>query len=191
MRLSAFFTVLALAFFGLASSASAAAVFVYSLTSDGSHNDGTNPALSGSITVMGNAGDAFPLLDSAAVENINFELDGFMNWSNGDATVVSDDAVFNGDLGAATLTPSSGDWQLVQNSAPNFLNLYSSFDNANLGELWSWTNGPGTYDLGYSWSLTLQSETDLAPEPASAYLMLAGLAAVPAWLRRRSCRSNR
>jgi PEP-CTERM motif len=169
-------------------SAIASTIFVYDLTSDGSNNGGTDPALSGSITVVGDPGDTFPALDSVAVLGFNFNMDGFLTWTNSN-TVVSDTVGFNGTLGAATLSPLTGVW-VVDAPPPGQgdLDLYSpASPGAEFGQLWDWSQNGAIGDAGFSWSLVLASETASAPEPSTGYMLLAaaGLAGLLRWMQHR------
>ena len=169
-------------------SATASTIFVYDLTSDGSGNGGTDPALSGSITVTGNTGDAFPVLDSVAVLGFTFNMDGFLTWTNSN-TVVLDTVGFDGTLGAATLSPLTGTW-VVDAPPPGQgdLDLYSpASPGAEFGQLWDWSQDGSIGDAGFSWSLVLASETSSTPEPATGYMILAaaGLAGLLRWTQHR------
>lgn len=158
----------------------ASTTFVYDLTSDGSHNGGTDPALTGSITFDGNIGDAVPQLGAAGVTSFQFTVDGDATWNNTDSTFPADSMGFNGTLGSATLNGTSGNWQIEDPPESNAdLYLWGQPNSNQFDELWGWCVPGVQYDcgdLGYSWGLTLASETSDAPEPATGGLVLGALA---------------
>jgi hypothetical protein len=162
---------LAVVVFATTPFSAAADIFVYDLASDGSQNGGSNRALSGSITVNDSVGAAFPLLDGSSVENFTFTADTHQHWSKTNS-VFADDVGFNGTLGAATLSPSSGNWG-ISNPLFGNLGLYSA-PVAPFGAMWDWTLNGLTYDFGFTWELKLVSVTTTVPEPST--LTLLGLA---------------
>ncbi len=160
----------------LAPAAVAEITFVYDVTSDGGYYHSPTPSLTGSITFEGNVGDGVPQLGAIAFQ---FTVDGGPTWNDTDSTFPIDSITFNGTLGSATLTATSGGWQIEDPSESNAdLYLLGTPDGSRYGETWGWCI-PGSAacgDFGYSWDLTLASETSSTPEPATAGFVLGGLA---------------
>ena len=167
------------------SQARADTLFVYDLSGPAYLGSG----LSGSITFEGNPGDAVPLLDSPAVHSFSFTMDGFVTWTNA-ATILSDNAGFNGTLGDNTLVADSGEWDIFSQPVSNVpLYLFGYDDSSRYGERWGWCHPSGgpCGEIGFSWSLTLASQTVIAsPEPNTAETTLSalGLLSVGVWVRR-------
>jgi hypothetical protein len=167
-------------------------VFVYDLSSDpGLDNSPGYSALSGSITLTGNPGDAFPLLDGAGVTGFSFTMQPYASssyiyftWTNSD-TISQDNVTFDGTLGASTLTPVNGQWQIGYNNGNDWeLYLASPLDSFE-GVSWILTENGNYSQYGESWTLTLASETSSAPEPATFYLLLCPLGVLALWRWRR------
>jgi hypothetical protein len=164
-------------------SALANTTYVYNLTSSPSEVlGGTNSALSGSITVTGTDGGAFPLLDSASVVSFTFILDDSLTWASSgpnSASIFADSVGFDGTLGDATLSAVSGQWGLA-NAPGNLYLAYPPDSGGSLGAAWEWDENGIPGDAGTSWSLDLST-----PEPASGNMVLCALGVLAVWRWKR------
>jgi hypothetical protein len=73
---------------------------------------------------------------------------------------------------------TSGEWQVFYGPESNgYLALYGH-SGPPFDEKWGWCNSTQTCaEVGYSWQLTLASETPEAPEPTTAVLLMGVLLA--------------
>jgi hypothetical protein len=184
MRRPLFFTVPALLMFALA--AHAESIFVYSLSTSGNARSGAT----GTITILGLDAETVPLLDSSAVLSFHFEVDGFVPYDSGRAsmTIPHDNLAFDGTLGAATLHGTSGLWEMFDPPEANTpLDLAGQPNSGIFNSRW-FDCVPGTsacLDFGSGWALTLQSETVVAPEPSTKWFGFGALGAFAIFQRRR------